>query len=42
MTEKQGDESQEEQILLPKPDKGNSEWFIRSADPDLTKIVKGD
>lgn len=42
MTEKQSDESQEEQIILPAPDKGNSEWFTRSADPDVTKIVKGD
>lgn len=42
MTEKQGAESQEEQIILPKPDKGNSEWFTRSADPDVSKIKKGD
>ena len=42
MADKQGDASQEEKIILPEPDKGNSEWFTRSADPDPTKLVKGD
>jgi hypothetical protein len=26
----------------PEPDKDNSQWITRSADPDITKIVKGD
>lgn len=29
-------------VILPKPDKENSEWFTRSSEPDTTKIIRGE
>lgn len=41
-SEKNEAESPEPPVQLPTPDKENTEWFTRSADPDIKKIVKGD